>query len=469
MKMSSLLPVLFLAGVGWLCGMEVVLELANDDEMHMVLHEVNEDHLVCSFQFLPDSKLTVTHDKVRKIVLSNEAVPPRTSGQQISLEDYSEFYGHFKRLGKTSVVFQMAGGDTIELPLKAVGRIREVNAEIDSVTPQESAYVIRTKAGDMLIGALTQRGDDAFQIKSETLEATVRLKNVELIQFPLPELMTEEEPEDVKGKLFAEVNLRNGGRLFGREPKLQGSDLRFTLSSGPLVSVALEQIATLAFTRSMIPNSRNILVWEQFADQDEESAKSIKILKEGLKGWQVEAFSTPPVGPEFRAKLLSSRAWVIPEMESWRSSTIKSQAKVGERKIKWSDLLENQTRPIVKDYLRRGGRVVLLCIEPEHRDFVNALDLVEIDVADRSREVTVPFTPAGARIAKGIGKEFETTDATAFYRPKAPAVSWAVDDKGEAPIIAQSYGPGMVVVMGMDYFEYNDETARLLVNSVSMP
>jgi len=457
-------------------GIPCHVEMANGDEADMIIHAVAAGHLKCSFAFLPDSILEVEHERIRRITLSDEQPAPPETGDQIQLQDYSMMYGAFKKIEKNEVWFDLESGPSLRFPVAAVSRISRlpVNKSQPDLVPRDKLFVVRTKGGDRLSGQLRQLSDDSFKIENDELSASLVSGALNIIQFPMPELLPADTNKTNNAKtaepavsdvLYVELHTLNGGRLYGQEPVLQGNELAFNLSSGTRISVAMDRVKTIAFTRSMIPNSRAVLVWEKFADQDEESERTVKILKEGLKEWTIHRHKDAPAGAEFRARLLGSRALVVPEMENLRN--IDGKVRVGEGpEVDWKDLIREQVRPILADYVRRGGRIVFLCLEPEHQSFIKALNLIDYEVGDRSREAEVKFTVAGRKISTGIGDSFVTTDATAFYKIKAPAVAWAVDEDKLAPIFFQQFGPGSVIVMGMDYFEQNEATETLLLNAV---
>jgi len=464
---------LLLLCTGLVCaeGIPCHVEMANGDEADMILHEVAGGHLKCSFAFLPDSILEVEHERIRRITLSDEKPEPPKTGDQIQLQDYSMMYGAFKKIEKDEVWFDLETGTSLRFPVSAVSRISRLplNKSQPDLVPRDNAFVVRTAGGDRLSGKLRQLSDESFNIENDELNASLVSGALQVIQFPMPELLPPDtnatEEAVVPDTLYVELHTLNGGRLYGQEPVLQGGELQFSLTAGTRITVDMERVKTLAFTRSMIPNARSVLVWEKFADQDEESERTVKILKEGLKDWTVHRHKDAPTGAEFRARLLSSRALVVPEMENLRN--IDGKVRVGEGPdVPWKDLIRDQVRPILADYMRRGGRIVFLCLEPEHQPFIKALNLIEYEVGDRSREEKVKFTVAGRKISVGIGETFETTDATAFYKIKAPAVAWATDEDKLAPIFYQQFGPGSVIVMGMDYFEQNEATETLLLNAV---
>lgn len=451
-------------------GIPCHVEMANGDEADMILHEVAGGHLKCSFAFLPESIIEVEHERIRRITLSDEAPEAPKTGDQIQLQDYSMMYGAFKKIEKDEVWFELETGTALRFPVAAVSRISRlpVDTSQPDLVPRDKIFVVRTEGGDRLSGNLRQLSDESFNIENDELNASLVSGALKVIQFPMPKLLppdTNTAEAVVSDVLYVELHTLNGGRLYGEEPVLQGSELQFSLTAGTRITVDMARVKTLAFTRSMIPNARSVLVWEKFADQDEESERTVKILKEGLKDWTIHRHKDAPAGAEFRARLLRSRALVVPEMENLRN--IDGKVRVGEGpEVPWKDLIRDQVRPILADYVRRGGRIVFLCLEPEHQSFIKALNLIDYEVGDRSREAEVKFTVAGRKIATGIGEGFETTDATAFYKIKAPAVAWAVDDDKLAPIFFQQFGPGSVIVMGMDYFEQNEATETLLLNAV---
>ena len=118
-------------------------------------------------------------------------------------------------------------------------------------------------------------------------------------------------------------------------------------------------------------------------------------------------------------------------------------------------------------FLRRGGNVVVLGAQGEVLNFLREAELIDVTQSGGNSSAAVRITPAGRRIARGVGEAFQSVNATHFYRigKRCKAESWAEYNNGSA-VVARRVGRGWVILIGMDYYQRNDGVNQVLANAV---
>jgi hypothetical protein len=122
--------------------------------------------------------------------------------------------------------------------------------------------------------------------------------------------------------------------------------------------------------------------------------------------------------------------------------------------------------PVLRDFVERGGTVVVLKQLGAAQDFLPATGLlqavelgsafdVECDVPSRAHPVTIEMPG-----------RFHAASATSWYEVQDPDAQVYVTYKGQAVAAGRDIGDGRVVLIGFDYRDYTPESARLLANAV---
>jgi len=400
----------------------------------------------------PGSTVKISLGQVGRLVFGeSKKVEAPTEGDMLELRDGSLLYGKLLGFTKAGLTFDIEQSGTFEFPRSAAVLLRRLGRRQVKVAPTDGRDVVMTEQGDMLVGRIVPRGGDLLGIRGKAVEATIPLASVAAIGFGSP---ADDTPSTGGKPLTATLATRSGTQLAGRDLRLEEGRLSISLSGGARVKVPLDRVLELTISGESTVVARRILVWGRFADRNEELRRTLDILKEHYGGRApiTEDFSQQ-FDAAFRKKLLGSRALLVPEMEQWDSSAAAQ--------------LASKLKPMVEAFLRRGGNVVFLGLRQRECDFLRQLELLDVSQSGSGDHMDVPFTGAGGRIAKGIGKSFRTTNGTYYYRvgTKFKAEAWATGGSG-SPIVGRRIGRGWVILMGMDYYKHSPETAKLLINAI---
>jgi hypothetical protein len=314
---------------------------------------------------------------------------------------------------------------------------------------------VTTRAGSLLFGTLAPEGSAALVVSGSDVSSRLAVDAVASMLFPEPQ--TPAAPY-AKGVVVVSVELANGSVLTGTGAELKGSQLSFLLAGKQSVSVPLLSIAGVSFGETgAFASSRQILLWSAFADLSGggERDNTRKVLSDGLgSAWKIVELESPELSADFKAKLLASRALVIPEPENFDVDAATAGAEL---------------KPVLADYLAKGGTVVILGASGGSLSMYAAAGLVELTEAGSvwGDEYLAWTAAAPAAYRKGVDAEFPSLNATYLYSVAGatPATSFA-EYEGMSAILLRKVGRGRVVVMGFDYYEIKDGASRALVNAV---
>ncbi len=464
-------------------GHECVLTLGNTDQMRGRLSGLGGGFLAFYPAVAPDARVQIDLVKVDRVTFRE---PPKghkpPKGQLLTLRDSSVLYGKFIKLAAESLHFDLEGTGPLAFPRAALDTLvaTESKGAASSAPRDPRQHVVALKSGSVLIGGLEQDATGLLVVRGGDVHARFRYAAVASITFPRPPpakvpkwarsgpALDEEEPDEERGlprdappakrlELRAIVSTLRGTRLTGIAPKLEGDRLALTLAGGHRITLPLEQILEVSFTSTGAASLRRVvLVWGAHADRSEELPRTTAILKERLgSGWRLVENSSADLDAGFRRALEGAGVLLIPEMERWGSSAGKGQ-------------LGARLKPMARSFLRRGGNIVILGTTSSQTSFLSQAGLLDVTQSNSSSGSQVRFTPEGRRIAQGIGDAFQTTNSTMFYaiRPSLKAVALA-GAASNTPIVARRAGQGWIILLGMDYYESNEQTKKLLINAIT--
>lgn len=432
--------------------------LANGDQMAGSLAGVADRYLHFAPSIAPDTTIKVDLKRVDRIVFGDM---PKTAkepkGHLLTLRDGSVLYGKFTyKLTPDALHFALEGMDPVAFPRAAVEELVLSRTTQAPDAPRDpKAHVVVLTSGAVLLGNVQQGQDNTLVVSGGAVQARLYPASVASITFP--DAPPRKPPDDGKERLLAVCTTRNGARINGAEPRIEGGEAHVTLAGGHHISLPLEQLIEISFTtEGGAIRQRAVLAWGAYGDRNEEFPRTVGILKEALgTTWRITENFSPEFNADFRRELARSGVLLIPELEQWSSSSSKPQ-------------LAAQLKPIADSFLRRGGNVIVCGITGSHIAFLTQSGLMNVRQVSSSSSSDSPFTREGRRIAQGIGDSFRTTNATQFYSIDASTKAIALaGTNASTPVVARRVGRGWVILLGMDYYESNDQTKKLLVNAAT--
>jgi len=315
-------------------------------------------------------------------------------------------------------------------------------------------YAILTVAGDVVTGNLHQEKDGLFVVDGGAVGAKIAPESVAAIRFPQVGKAEPAEGEtEAKKVLVCTIGTRRGSVLIGTGVEFGKGTFRLMVEGKQQVAVRQESVVDVSFSmEGDITLVRRLLVWGTYSDREDEYRKTMEVVKPGLgTQWTiVEDFST--LDDNFARTLQRSGVLLIPEME--RGTPDETQA--------------SKFKPMAESFLRRGGRIVMLGPTSNHIQFMKTAGLMDVQADGTHDGIAAKFTTDGKRIFRHAGESFTTTNSTYFYTMGSDLKGGvALADAGGAPIVGRKVGRGWVILMGMDYFEHNEGTVKVLIDALT--
>jgi len=291
------------------------------------------------------------------------------------------------------------------------------------------------------------------------MTATLDYDLITLVIFPRPSGTEEAATSDpVPG---AQIRLRNGSLLSGRDPVVSDGMFAFRLESGHDVKVKVEDLAALTFLDygELVGRAglRSLLVWGRYADPGDEFRKTVTVLKEELKeGWTITESMATEFDASFEHSLLRARTLVIPEMEQLRGAP---KALEDARTLK----------PILERFVRGGGNVVILGVQNDHVAWVKEAGLFDLNVMGQVDGQPITFTDAGAKLAQGLTDNWQAVNATFGYAIQTGIAAVPLAETGgRAVVVGRRIGRGWMLCIGADFYISSGAAARVLSNAVTL-
>ncbi|MEM6911392.1 MAG: hypothetical protein AAF555_07385 [Verrucomicrobiota bacterium] len=440
------------------------IRLANGDRFQAELLSLDAEGILCQPALSPGTQVAIDRSRTRQIRFSDEA-NDSPAPFSLTLRDFSELRGEWIELNAEELLFDAQDLGPLQIPRSWLHRLERTDTLTHhgsalQTSPREHALFLTR--GIQLSGEVERADRQTLQLKSESLAAQVQLSAVQLWEFPDAETSPRPFPaQRAAGSSYLALDLRNGTHLVGQNPELQGRAIHLTLVNQERLAVPVEQLLGLSFSAGNLFDSRQILVWDAYADRDGESRHTVEALREGLPDWEIQVYHQRLFDDEFRRQLLKSRALVIPEPEHFSNHSLEESVD-GERFLR--EVLHEDLEPALKEFLRYGGNLVFCGLQQKHLGLLEQLDLLATTISRSRDNSEVAFSPRGHQIGEGIGETFRTTNSTQFYQPGPKVESWTTERP--SPIVAQSFDGGWVILLGMDYFQQSDATNRILCNAV---
>ncbi len=378
--------------------------------------------------------------------------------RQVRLTDGTVYRGRLLKRGEKLLEFDVEKIGTVKIPLEKVADLSAPAAPVRENLARPDAHVVITAEGDTLIGELKQAGDGSLLVRGRAVKASCDPDAVRAVLFPARE--KKPSAARVEGKPVGVV-LANGSTAVGYQPAIRDGRFSFTLARGGEMSLPLAAVARVSLTGELISlsGSRQILVWGRYSDRAEEFARAVTVLKKHLgKSHRIVENFSEHFDKSFQRELYRSRVLVVPELEKWGPSNPAA--------------LAAQFKPMAAAFLKRGGNIVFLGPESSQCTWLLQSGLMHLQRVNSTSSGSRAFlgTPAARQIARGIGAAFTASNSTILYRlgTSLPGQQVLAGSTTSSAVVARKAGRGWVIVMGMDFYERNASTEKLLVNAVNM-
>ncbi|MBU4485395.1 MAG: T9SS type A sorting domain-containing protein, partial [Candidatus Delongbacteria bacterium] len=196
-----------------------------------------------------------------------------------------------------------------------------------------------------------------------------------------------------------------------------------------------------------------ILAWTTYADMAREYPNTLNAISQYFTDYTVStSTSTNPAA--LNAELSGKDIFLIPEQEGGSASIFTSLGS------SWATTLTN--------FVNNGGTVIFCgsngVYYPAH-EILNSSGLMTMSYSDweQSGTMTVDTTHF---ITDGLPASIPAQDATSLYTITDSSSDELVTMYGNTAIAAKEMGRGHVVLLGYDYYDYDDNAAKLISNAI---
>jgi hypothetical protein len=432
-------------------GGEFVVTLDNGDRLTGGLVALDPRRLRVRPDVMGEAEIDLPAGRLDRIDRRVEIEPVEPRGDRILPLDGGVIHGELTRVDQGVLVIDAHLVGPLRLPLDAVSAFVRQGRDLPERKAAPRLHEVHAAAGNRLLGAM-EFTPTGVAIVAEGMSATVAMRNVDAILFPVAE--NPAGPEAASAEAACTLELLNGAELVGRGPLLEEG--RITIGTGPgrTVAVPLAHVARVVFG-SGLAGMRRVVFWSACTDGEEERAHMIDVARKGLPpGWHVDADDLATDIAELEAALRRAGVLVVPEMEEFDADSLPPAADVGR---------------VLQAFLGRGGTVVLAGLDGENLLYWNATGLLTVSAANRVTDGSEFTFVAGHRLGRGAGDSFAAVNGTHEYQTEDPGLKpVATRTDGNAAVLVKQAGRGRLVLLGMDYFETNAAVDQVLVNAVML-
>jgi subtilisin family serine protease len=201
-------------------------------------------------------------------------------------------------------------------------------------------------------------------------------------------------------------------------------------------------------------DSVDVLLWSRYGDESPtgEVGRTVAALEKAFPLFRLTR--TDITDPGTLESLLHDRdVLILPEQENALPELL---------------VMAGSWRSVLSDFVYTGGTVIF-CQEWGNSDgFVNATGLMQVASHDRGSGAPLDRVMPTHPLLDGVSDSLVGTNLTAWYDVASPdaQVVVAEADSGRPVVVERPWGSGHVVLLGFDYFTFNDDMARILGNAV---
>lgn len=206
-----------------------------------------------------------------------------------------------------------------------------------------------------------------------------------------------------------------------------------------------------AYAFASLQGSTSLLAWTRYTDYYWEYTNSLNAIAQYTS---FNLMETDTEDPALLAALLAAAdVFLIPEQEFAPSSYLFGLGQ------SWSTVLQS--------FVNNGGMVVLLDHCNQGYQLLQGAGLVDMQLGFCSSYYTMEVVNSEHPLVEGVPPNFFGLAGISFYSAHdGETILQLRSYPGNTVVMAKDVGAGHVAVIGFDYYEYNDEMARILANAV---
>jgi hypothetical protein len=205
------------------------------------------------------------------------------------------------------------------------------------------------------------------------------------------------------------------------------------------------------------PEHTTILAWTRYTDVSEEYANSIAAIYPYYKDFTISQTMTLDA-TELQAALADKDVFLIPEQEYEDCYALRS---VG---TSWTAVLTQ--------FLQQGGTLIVLdysaCGGGSHciLDGAGLMDVAQTSCSYYTGSYRVRAVDPSHPLLKDVPATFYGANGTIHYTSTDGTEIVEETTAGASVVLTKDVGNGHIALIGFDFYEYNDDMARLLANAV---
>ena len=193
-----------------------------------------------------------------------------------------------------------------------------------------------------------------------------------------------------------------------------------------------------------------IVAWIPYSDQDQEWAHTREALNRAGLG-TITVTSTDRSSLE-RA-LAGASCLLIPEQEEADEDELED--------------LGYEVRWVLRDFLAEGGTIVAMTFARGGDDILRGARIVDVYDAENITDETVYVSSPSDPLVRGISRSFTARDGSTDFSGVSPEAQVVVEDaEGDPVVFWQQIDQGLIIMIGFDFYEYNDAMAVVLANAL---
>ncbi len=197
-----------------------------------------------------------------------------------------------------------------------------------------------------------------------------------------------------------------------------------------------------------------ILAWVLYTDYDQEYNNTLSAISQYYADYTVtESTTTNP--SVLSSELVGKDIFLVPEPEMAGSTTLATMG--------------STFSTALLDFVNNGGIVIVCCEWSGSQGFLLNAGLMNATYANGYWTGNFTVADSTHPITDGLGSTVAAADAVASYNITDPEIQNLIVDSYGYPVVAvRDLGSGHVVLIGYDYYEYNDDAARIISNAVNL-
>ncbi|MDA0811124.1 MAG: hypothetical protein O3C21_01860 [Verrucomicrobia bacterium] len=385
----------------------------------------------------------------------------------VTFRSGSSIPGRLLRVSTAGLVLAFGESNELTIPLKEILSINPLQSDgkrLEALPSADGRHVARLTTGEVITGniAPVTTDRDRLTISSPILSGEFPLKLIESMLFPTDSdpnaARVENGSTETRGREIL-IHFSSGASLASPTIRLMEGMVELEIWEGTPFRTSLSSVESITFIDSGTRPNGPIFLWGQHSDKADEFEK----LKTTLKGANLSREliimdGEKGIGDDFSAALRRSSAFVWAEWEKLDMAAFESSIAGG---------ADQPVGEQLQTYVQNGGIAVFLGLSGTTAEQFARLGLGRIEssgsIGDGSPleligvgELLAPFTDGNIKAA----------NSTMMYKvPEGGPWNPLLAKPGShetAAIAGRPIGSGWVFLMGMDFYETNENVARIL-------